>query len=131
MTELRWLDAARSQSKQPAPELIRRWALEACKQCRRNDLPQVGPPLAPADLVLEGRCLIGEPGDARPLAHVVTAPEPTWLVVGPEGGLSEEEVGLLRERGATPVRLGAGILRIETAALGLAAALIAQWEAAP
>jgi 16S rRNA (uracil1498-N3)-methyltransferase len=39
------------------------------------------------------------------------------LVIGPEGGLSEDEVASLRDIGATPVTLGPGILRTETAAV--------------
>ena len=126
---VRWLDCARSQGKQADPEQVRRWALEACKQCRRNHLPEVGPPLAIDALGPDGRCLIGAPGDAQPIAAAVAAPEPTWLVIGPEGGLTDDEVAALRDRGATPVRLGPAILRVETAALGLTAAVIAQWEA--
>jgi 16S rRNA (uracil1498-N3)-methyltransferase len=39
------------------------------------------------------------------------------LLIGPEGGLSEAEVGLLRTAGFEPVYLGADVLRVETAAL--------------
>jgi len=44
------------------------------------------------------------------------------LVVGPEGGLSSEEVALASQNGFTPVTLGKRILRMETAAI-LAAGL--------
>jgi 16S rRNA (uracil1498-N3)-methyltransferase len=44
------------------------------------------------------------------------------LVVGPEGGLSREEVDLASQNGFTPVTLGKRILRMETAAI-LAAGL--------
>jgi 16S rRNA (uracil1498-N3)-methyltransferase len=39
------------------------------------------------------------------------------LVIGPEGGLSDEEVAALAAVGGVPVTLGAGILRTETAAV--------------
>ncbi len=42
------------------------------------------------------------------------------VVVGPEGGLSAEEEEALREGGFAPIRLGATVLRVETAAVGLA-----------
>ena len=42
-------------------------------------------------------------------------------VVGPEGGLSEEEVSSLRDWGALPVSLGRRVLRSDWAAAGLAA----------
>jgi 16S rRNA (uracil1498-N3)-methyltransferase len=45
------------------------------------------------------------------------------LVVGPEGGLSPEEVQLLRSRGFVPVTIGRTVLRTETAALYALAAI--------
>lgn len=45
------------------------------------------------------------------------------LVVGPEGGLADEEVALLRDRGFVPVTLGSSVLRAETAALFAVAAV--------
>jgi len=42
-----------------------------------------------------------------------------FALVGPEGGFTEKEVGLARERGFTPVHLGQRILRTETAAITL------------
>ena len=41
------------------------------------------------------------------------------LVVGPEGGFSDTETVILRNSNFVPVRLGDGILRIETAAVAL------------
>jgi len=38
-------------------------------------------------------------------------------MIGPEGGFSDEEVGLAREGGIRPVSLGPRILRMETAAI--------------
>ena len=40
-------------------------------------------------------------------------------LIGPEGGLTEEEVALAREHGFIPVKLGQRILRTETAAITL------------
>jgi 16S rRNA (uracil1498-N3)-methyltransferase len=42
-----------------------------------------------------------------------------YAMVGPEGGFSEEEVSLAREKGFIPVKLGQRILRTETAAITL------------
>lgn len=39
------------------------------------------------------------------------------IVIGPEGGMSEDEVGMMREAGVVPVTLGPRILRAETAAV--------------
>jgi 16S rRNA (uracil1498-N3)-methyltransferase len=43
------------------------------------------------------------------------------LAIGPEGGFSEEEVGLAKKAGYLPVTLGPRILRMETAAITAAA----------
>lgn len=48
-----------------------------------------------------------------------------WMVVGPEGGLSANEIASLRALGFVPVSLGPWILRVDTAATS-AVALIAQ-----
>ena len=48
------------------------------------------------------------------------------VIVGPEGGFSEEEVEILREAGAQVVNLGNRILRTETAAITLTS--IIQYE---
>ena len=42
-----------------------------------------------------------------------------YVMVGPEGGLTEEEVALAREHGFIPAKLGQRILRTETAAITL------------
>jgi 16S rRNA (uracil1498-N3)-methyltransferase len=47
--------------------------------------------------------------------------------VGPEGGFTDAELARLRAAGAAPVRLAADILRTETAAIALAAA-VAAWR---
>jgi 16S rRNA (uracil1498-N3)-methyltransferase len=45
------------------------------------------------------------------------------LLIGPEGGFSEREVELAKEKGVTPITLGPRILRTETAAI-VASALV-------
>ena len=54
----------------------------------------------------------------RPLATLA-------LVVGPEGGLGEDEVALARERGGLTVSLGRRVLRAETAAIAAVARVVA------
>ena len=60
------------------------------------------------------------------------APE-VVLVVGPEGGLDDNELALLSAAGAVPVLLGPTVLRTSTAAavaLGALGALTPRWSAA-
>jgi 16S rRNA (uracil1498-N3)-methyltransferase len=70
--------------------------------------------------------VLHEADDATPLRRVLTdpAPETAALIVGPEGGLTDEEVGALRHGGADVVWLGPRILRTETAGI-VAASIVA------
>lgn len=47
------------------------------------------------------------------------------ILIGPEGGITKEEIDLLREAGIIPLTLGKRILRTETAGLAAAAAFMA------
>jgi 16S rRNA (uracil1498-N3)-methyltransferase len=52
-------------------------------------------------------------------------------VVGPEGGVSDDEIAVLSDAGATAVRLGPTVLRTSTAAavaLGALGVLTARWR---
>jgi len=113
---------------------LRRTAIEACKQCGRAWLPKIesGTSLRRALASLtDGEVLIAEPAEhARPLGkwllernecHNLTA------VVGPEGGLTSAELATLKQAGGHPVCLAGHILRVETAAVALAA----NWAASP
>jgi 16S rRNA (uracil1498-N3)-methyltransferase len=49
------------------------------------------------------------------------------LLIGPEGGLSPAETEAAQRYGFTPVRMGARVLRTETAALAALAAMQTLW----
>ena len=51
-------------------------------------------------------------------------PREVALLVGPEGGLTQQEVALARQHGALVVRMGPRILRTETAAVAAAAVVM-------
>ena len=55
------------------------------------------------------------------------APQAVTLVIGPEGGLSEQEEDAALRHGALPLSMGPRILRTETAGLAAVAALSAAW----
>ncbi len=111
-------------------EALRRRARQAIKQSGAAWAPRV---LAPMPLVAvlppeqqprEGaRWLADATGAAPPILPEGGA---VTIVVGPEGGLTLEEIALLRDRGFEPVRLAAHALRFETAALAAAALVAAQ-----
>jgi len=111
-------------------EKLRRAAIEACKQCRRAWLPSIRVLATLTDAqaaVGAARVLVAHPADdAAPLGpwltdHLSTVPE-LAVVIGPEGGLSDSEVDLLRSASGQLVRLAEHILRVETAAVAVAAA---------
>jgi 16S rRNA (uracil1498-N3)-methyltransferase len=63
------------------------------------------------------------PGAATPLAALEGGTQSVSLLVGPEGGLTEAELGLATGAGFEPRSLGPRILRTETAALAALAVL--------
>lgn len=113
-------------------ERWRRIAESAAKQAHRADVPQVDEPVALPDLpsALAGTTILvawedadGAPGIAAALAAAGAAAPGVSVIIGPEGGLTDGEVALLRDAGATCVSLGPTILRTETA--GVVAAALA------
>jgi 16S rRNA (uracil1498-N3)-methyltransferase len=119
---------------------LRRWravARAAARQSRRAYIPTVHGAVSTRELVEStdstpaGAMLVLHESATRPLAEAVTANhEALTLVVGPEGGVSEEELAALTEAGAVAVRLGPSVLRTSTAAavaLGALGALTPRW----
>ena len=117
---------------------VERWraaAREAAKQSRRPYLPRVD------DLAsTEGVRGLVEGADSALVLHAAaagplrTAPIPAAgnvvLIVGPEGGLTEEELTVLTAAGGIAVRLGPQVLRTSTAAavaLGALGVLTGRW----
>jgi 16S rRNA (uracil1498-N3)-methyltransferase len=100
---------------------LQRHAVEASKQCGRNVLMRVGA-LCEWSIFCRGADLPGRRFLAHPGGEPVPAAElqDVALAVGPEGGLTEEEVALARGAGWRALDLGPRILRVETAALALA-----------
>jgi 16S rRNA (uracil1498-N3)-methyltransferase len=110
----------------------RRNALEACKQCGQDTLPDIADPMPferwiAAQSATSGLQLIASlaPG-ARPLREILQAhPAITaaTLLVGPEGDFSAQETAAALAAGFLPVSLGAIVLRVETASLFCLSAL--------
>lgn len=114
-----------------------RWAAvahEAAKQSHRRWLPELSGPLCLRDAAAHahargGLGLLALPGAGLTLAEALEAPaqhgpQRIWIVVGPEGGLEPAEVEAFTGAGAVAVTLGSQILRTETAALAVAAAVM-------
>jgi 16S rRNA (uracil1498-N3)-methyltransferase len=128
----RWEDGPRGD------KALARWrstVREAAKQARRPRVPPVDEPtttaaltrrVADADvaLVLHESASLGLTSVDLPAAGEVV------LVVGPEGGVTDEELAALTAAGARPVRLGPEVLRASTAAavaLGALGVLTDRW----
>lgn len=118
-----------------------RWqkiAHEAAKQCGRTRLPQVEIPLsyqeALADspeglrlLPYENEEQVSLQSRLRPLCASQSMC-PISVLIGPEGGFSQEEVVFAEHAGFLRVTLGRRILRTETAGLSVLAAIRYEWQ---
>jgi 16S rRNA (uracil1498-N3)-methyltransferase len=109
----------------------RQIVIAACEQSGRNRLPTVHPPCvlgawlgAPSQAGLRVLLL---PDASDSLADLTRPAGSVELLVGPEGGFTAEEAATARAAGFQPVRLGARILRTETAGVAMLAALQALW----
>lgn len=111
-----------------ALDRLRRGVIEACKQCGRNTLLEVGDPRSLAEVLRErpagGRIIVADPGGGPFAADTVAADHGGVIgLVGPEGGFAAEELAACDAAGVPRVGLGPHILRVETAAIALAARL--------
>jgi len=118
----------------PKPEALgtrhARWQRiveDAARQSGRSDVPEVTAlrPLEDAARALGPgmRLLILDEEERSERLGSAAGDGAVALVVGPEGGLTREEVRLLRDVAGTPVSLGQLVLRTETAGLAALAVL--------
>ena len=111
----RWRSTAREAGKQAR----RTWAAGVDDLVRTDDAVAL---VAAADLAV-----VLHEAATDPLASVaVPATGRVVVVVGPEGGLSDEEVAAFAAAGARPVRLGAEVLRTSTAGVAAVSALLSR-----
>ena len=105
-----------------------RTVIEAAKQCGRNTLLEIAPPLSVAALLAtraaDEAAFLADP-HALPLdaAAIATTSRGIIGLVGPEGGFTPEELAAAEAGGAVRAGLGPHVLRVETAAIALAARL--------
>ena len=113
--------------------------IEACEQCRRLDVPQISDPQSlekiletwSQDRILYFMDETGNGGDIQTVFKNASTAKAA-ILVGPEGGFSNEELQLLRQKNfAKAVSLGERILRAETAvhaALSCWQAICGDWK---
>lgn len=122
---------------------LRRWravAKAAARQSRRPHIPTVDGVLSTASLtsrirdeVAAGAVVLAlhESATDRLTDVPVAQAKSLFLVIGPEGGIADDELAALRQAGALSVRLGPQVLRTSTAAavaLGALGVLTPRWD---
>ncbi|WP_395344780.1 16S rRNA (uracil(1498)-N(3))-methyltransferase [Ningiella sp. W23] len=93
--------------------------ISACEQCQRNVLPELHHPIPFSQFIAKQtpmRRLILAPGSQRYLSGIARCEQGFQLLVGPEGGFSEQEIYTAEQIGYSSVNMGPRILRTETAA---------------
>ncbi|BET42392.1 MULTISPECIES: 16S rRNA (uracil(1498)-N(3))-methyltransferase [Atlantibacter] len=117
------LDAERLNKK------IQQWqkiAIAACEQCGRNRVPEIRPAMDLADWCAEPEAGLKLNLHPRASQSINTLPLPVErvrLLIGPEGGLSREEIAMTAQHQFTDILLGPRVLRTETTALTAITAL--------
>lgn len=105
----------------------------ACEQCGRNYLPQLHSladiiQLADKATIVSNHKWLLHPDASEPLISDTTLEqESISILIGPEGGLSNDEMLTLSKAGFKLKKFGPRILRTETAAIAAIAAIQSQW----
>lgn len=133
VTHILPLQTARTERTQFKPDRAHNLLIAAMKQCGRSRLPRLA---APQSLNV---ALHNTPAPtARFIAHETTDPTetlpsklkalpieaPLMVLIGPEGGFTQEEIATAQQAGWTPVSLGPRRLRAETAGIVAATAVL-------
>ncbi|AJT67137.1 16S rRNA (uracil(1498)-N(3))-methyltransferase [Streptomyces chattanoogensis] len=115
-----------------AAKSLAKWratAREAGKQSRRLTFPRVADPLTTKQVAAlladaDFAAVLHEEGSTPLATAELPAEGSIVLVVGPEGGVSPEELTAFAEAGAKPYRLGTTVLRTSTAGTAATALLL-------
>lgn len=111
--------------KERADKQMLRWntiLLEASQQCKRNYVPEITDVISFKDLAKiqseeKYACYENAYGHSSFLSDCTKNAKSAAIVIGPEGGFSEDEIKQLTAMGYSPITLGSRILRAETAAI--------------
>lgn len=109
---------------------IQQWqkiVIAACEQCGRNVVPEIRPLMKLQDWCAEDDGAIKLNLHPRAQHSIKTLPmipkDGVRLLIGSEGGLSEQEIEQTQQKGFTEILLGKRVLRTETASLAAISAL--------
>ena len=112
---------------------LRHWqqiVISACEQCQLNRIPIVHTPTTLSEWLASTRAqqkFVLHHRSKRNLRDYVDTPQSVALAIGPEGGLSEHEIAICREKGFESLTLGPRVLRTETAPLAAISLLQFVW----
>lgn len=121
-------------SEERAIKRTRRWqeiAIASCEQCGRNTIPKIFPIQNITTALTQTpttdiKLLLSPQGTMR-LCNIEQIPKTITLLIGAEGGLSDNEELLAQQNNFLPIRLGQRILRTETAGLATLSAIQTIW----
>lgn len=108
--DLQWITTEYSQGRAPRADKAHAWAVAALQQSRGSWLMRIHAPIGLDDLDPAVSWIVADSGGG---SVEVDPAAPVGLVVGPEGGLTADELARFR----LTVRLGVRVLRTETAAI--------------
>ncbi len=115
---------------------LEKLALSAMKQCGRSYLPRIQALSSFASLLdhTDQNALRLIPHEKTEQSHFIGSvlqhhPQlsSALIIIGPEGGFSEEEMELANEKGVVPISLGPRRLRAETAAISAVSWVVGSW----
>lgn len=102
----------------------------ACEQCGRNHLPTLHSATDNhvwVNQIDTEQKLLLDPVATQSLSNIKHKPASTCLYIGPEGGLSDEEISQAKQADFTGIQLGPRILRTETAVVTALTAVQMFW----
>jgi 16S rRNA (uracil1498-N3)-methyltransferase len=129
--EICFLDCEHSERSRIRMDRMEKIILSAAKQSRKINLPGITDLISPNLLVTQYRkekpetqifcCHLDE--TSVPLTGTYSHGQDVLILIGPEGGFTNEETQQMEQRGATLVTLGPYRLRVETAAIAACSAI--------
>ena len=112
---------------------LRHWQsviISACEQCGRNRIPELHQALPLAEWqpqINASLKLVLDPTASDSLKTLAKPEQNVALLIGPEGGLTDEEIKAAINAGFQGIRLGPRILRTETAGVAALSSIQQLW----
>ncbi|WP_297814029.1 16S rRNA (uracil(1498)-N(3))-methyltransferase [uncultured Methylophaga sp.] len=119
-------------SKERAEKRLKHWQgvlTSACEQSGRAYMPELSPVTTLDEamtVTADDLKLVLDP-QAQQRFHSLPQPQTLTLLIGPEGGLSDDEISQAQQADFTAVQFGPRILRTETAAVAALAVVQTLW----